>query len=126
MAWTVRVVRVCGLRSRDRLFPAEPLIEACLTDLAVHGHVAATTQNQAMPVLVCLDTRVLTHVMEGRIHAMRANKKIAVPVVMTREAGAAVRSRIDGTAPLGPHVSLGAACASWKPSSLGARISTIR
>jgi integron integrase len=88
------------MRSREHLFPAEPKIESFLTDLAVHGHVAAATQNQAMNALVFLYTRVLTHALEGRITAVRADKKIHVPVVMTREEVAAVLSLLDGTAQL--------------------------
>jgi integron integrase len=95
--WIVRFVRFHGMRSRDHLFPAEPKIEAFLTDLAVHGHVAAATQNQAMNALVFLYKRVLNHVMEGRIDAVRADKKINVPVVMTREDVASVLSLMDGT-----------------------------
>jgi integrase len=86
------------MRSRADLFPAEPKIESFLTDLAVNGNVAAATQNQAMNALVCLDTRVLNHAMEGSINAVRADKKINVPVVMTRAAVAAVISLMDGTA----------------------------
>jgi hypothetical protein len=41
--WIVRFVRFHGMRSREDLFPAEPTIESFLTDLAVHGHVAAAT-----------------------------------------------------------------------------------
>jgi hypothetical protein len=84
------------MRSRQDLFPAEPTIDAFLTDLAVHGTVAAATQNQAMHALVFLDTRVLT--LQGRITAVRADTKRTVPVVMTREAVAAVLSLLDGTA----------------------------
>jgi integron integrase len=86
------------MRSRADLFPAEPKIESFLTDLAVHGHVAAATQNQAMNALVFLDKRVLHHSMEGRINAVRADKKINVPVVMTRDEVAAVISLLNGTA----------------------------
>jgi hypothetical protein len=71
------------MRSRDDLCPPEPNIEAFLTDLAVNGNVATATQHQAMHALVCLDTRVLTHSMQGRINAVRADKQINVPVVMT-------------------------------------------
>jgi hypothetical protein len=35
--WVVRFVRFHGMRSREDLYPAEPKIEALLTDLAVHG-----------------------------------------------------------------------------------------
>ena len=98
MEWIVRCVRVHGLRSRDDLFPAAPTIESCLTDLAGHRHVAAATRNQAMHALMFLDTRVLNHSLPGNINAVRADKKINVPVVMTREAVAAVISLLDGTA----------------------------
>jgi integrase len=79
------------------LFPAEPKIESYLTNLAVHGHVAAATQSQAMNALVVLDTRVLNHSLPGRINAVRADKKINVPVVMTREEVATILSLLDGT-----------------------------
>jgi integron integrase len=96
--WIVRFVRFHGMRSRQDLFPAEPKIEAFLTDPAVHGHVAPATQNQAMNALVFLYKRVLTLALQGSINAVRADKKINVPVVITREEGAAVLSLMDGTA----------------------------
>jgi integron integrase len=96
--WIVRFVRFHGMRSREDLFPAEPKIEAFLTDLAVHAHVAPATQNQAMNALVFLYKRVLNHALLGSINAVRADKKINVPVVMTREEVAAVISLMDGTA----------------------------
>ena len=86
------------MRSREDLSPAEPTIEPFLTDLAVHRNVAAATQNQAMNALVFLYKRVLDHAMEGSINAVRADKKINVPVVMTRDEVAAVISLLDGTA----------------------------
>jgi integron integrase len=96
--WIVRFVRFHGMRSREDLFPAEPKIEAFLTDLAVHGNVAPATQNQAMNALIFLSKRVLNHALPGSINAVRADKKITVPVVMTREEVAAVLSLMDGTA----------------------------
>ena len=65
-AWIVRFVRCHGLRSRTHLSPAEPKLDASLTARAVHGIVAAATQTQAMPALVCLDRRGLTHTLAGR------------------------------------------------------------
>ena len=44
--WIVRFVRFHRMRSRQDLFPAEPKIEAFLTDLAVHGHIAAATKTR--------------------------------------------------------------------------------
>jgi site-specific recombinase XerD len=98
VAWIVRFVCFHGRRSREDLFAAEPKIAAFLTALAVHEHVAAATQNQAMNALVFLDKRVLNHALPGRIHAVRADKKLNVPGVMTREEVAAVISPMDGLA----------------------------
>ena len=71
--WIVRFVRFHDMRSREDLFPAEPKIEAFLTDLAVHGNVAAATQNQAMNALVFLYKRVLQPCATGpyQCHARR-------------------------------------------------------
>src|SRR5919197_6251206 len=71
--WIVRFVRFHGMRSRADLFPAEPKVEAFLTDLAVQGNVAAATQNQALNALVFLYKRVLNHALEGCINAVRAD-----------------------------------------------------
>ena len=65
------------MRSREDLFSAEPKIEAFLIDLAVHGNVAAATQNQAMNALVFLSKRILHHARPDHINAMRA--KIGSP-----------------------------------------------
>ena len=46
--WIVRFVRCHRLRSRQDLCPAAPKIASFLTDLAMHGHVAAATQNADM------------------------------------------------------------------------------
>jgi integron integrase len=96
----VRFVRFHGMRSRQDLFPAEPKIEAFLTDLALHAQVAAATQNQAMNALVFLYKRIFHHSLPGKINAVRADQKINVPMVMTRDEVAAVLSRMDGTAHL--------------------------
>jgi len=96
--WIVRFVRFHSMRSREHLFPAEAKIESFLTDLAVHANVAPATQNQAMNALVFLYKRVLNHPLQESINAVRADKKIHVPVVMTREEVAAVISLMDGTA----------------------------
>lgn len=46
--WLMRYVRFHRIRSRSDLFPPETKIEAFLTDLAMNGNVAPSTQNQAM------------------------------------------------------------------------------
>ena len=98
--WIVRFVRFHDMRSRESLFPAEAKIEAFLTDLAVHGDVAPSTQNQAMNALVFLYKRVLKRALQGSIDAVRADKKVHIPVVMTREEVAAVLSLMGGTSQL--------------------------
>ena len=98
--WIVRCVRFHGMRARADLFPAEAKIEAFLTDLAVRGDVAAATQNQAMNALVFLYKRVLSQALAGSIDAVRAHRKVTVPVVMTREEVAAVLSLMDGAGQL--------------------------
>src|SRR5437867_1738669 len=95
--WIRRFARFHRMQSRDDLFPAEPKIEAFLTDLAIEGNVAAATQNQAMHALVFLYKRVLDQALEDRINAVRADKKINVPVVMTRDEVATVLSLMEGT-----------------------------
>jgi hypothetical protein len=82
LEWTVRFVRFHGMRSRQDLFPAGPKTESFLTDLAVHGNVAAATQDQAMNALVFLYKRVLNHAMDGSINAVRADRKTNVPVLL--------------------------------------------
>jgi hypothetical protein len=51
-----------------------------------------------MNALVFLYKRVLNHPLQDSINAVRADKKIKVPVVMTREEVTAVISLMDGTA----------------------------
>ena len=98
--WIVRFVRFHDMHSRADLFPAESKIETFLTDLAVHDGVAPSTLNQAMNALVFLYKRVLTHALPGSIDAVRADEKVPVPVVMTREEVITVLSLMDGTAQL--------------------------
>src|SRR5262249_16389597 len=83
--WMVRFVWVHAMRSRDDLFPAALKSAAFLTDLALNGNGAAATQHQAMHALVFLSTHVLHQALEDRMNAVRADKTITVPVVITRD-----------------------------------------
>jgi hypothetical protein len=49
--WIRRYVRFHEMRSREDLFPGADKVELFLSDLAVNGHVAASTQNQAFGVV---------------------------------------------------------------------------
>jgi len=61
-----------------------PEIEAFLTHLAVEGHVAASTQNQALSALLFLYHEVLRVALPDTIDAIRAKKPARLPVVLTR------------------------------------------
>ena len=50
-----------------------------------------------MHALVLLSKRVLNHALEDRIHAERTDKKVNVPVVMTRDEVATILSLMAGT-----------------------------
>lgn len=95
--WIVRFVRFHRMLSREDLFPAESKIESYLTNLALEEKVAPATQNQAMNALVFLYKRMLKHPLDEAINAVRADRKVNVPVVLTREEVAAVISVLDGT-----------------------------
>src|SRR5512145_1929014 len=45
--WARRYVRFHKMKGREEMLPAEPKIEAFLSDLALNGQVAVSTQNQA-------------------------------------------------------------------------------
>ena len=59
-------------------------VEQFLTDLAVRGHVAASTQNQALNAVVFLYKQVLEIELE-RIEAVRARRPKRLPVVLAPE-----------------------------------------
>jgi integron integrase len=98
--WIKRFVRFHKLTRREDLAGGEAKIEAFLTHLAMEGKVAASTQNQAMNALVFLYKHVLEQPLTGKIEALRADRKVNVPVVMTREEVAAVLALMQGTAQL--------------------------
>lgn len=96
-AWIRKFVHFHNMKSRDDLADGEKKIESFLTHLAVHGDVTASTQNQAMNALVFLYRKVLKQNLGEEINAVRANKKLNIPVVMTREETARVLSLMSGT-----------------------------
>ncbi len=94
--WIKRYVRFHRMRCREDLADGERKIEAFLTDLAVRGKVAASTQNQAMNALVFLYRKVLDRPLDEVIDAVRAERKINVPVVLTREEVSRVIAVMEG------------------------------
>ena len=81
VGWVRRYIAHCG--SEDLQQFGEPQIKSFLTNLAVEGHVAAGTQDQAKCALLFLYQTVL-----GRdlafLDVMRANKSARLPVVLSR------------------------------------------
>lgn len=95
--WIHRFIRHHGFKNRAGLLhQPEAKIEAFLTHLAVDGHVASSTQNQAMNALVFLYRKVLQVPLEGRIDALRADRKIHVPVVLTLDETRRLLAIMDG------------------------------
>ena len=95
--WIVRFVRFHGMERREDLLPGEPKIEAFLSHLATAQNVAPATQNQAMNALVFLYKRVLNQPLNEAIDAIRAERKVNAPVVLTREEMAGVLPLLSGT-----------------------------
>lgn len=98
--WIKKYVHFHGMNSRDDLKNGEKKIEAFLTHLAVNKNVAPATQNQAMNALVFLYKKVLKNQLDEAINAVRATKKVNVPVVMTREETAKIITMMEGTTQL--------------------------
>ncbi len=83
--WIKKFVIFHKMTSRKDLTNGEEKIERYLTYLAVERNIAPATQNQAMNALVFLYKRVLKVPLNEEINAVRASKKVNIPVVMTRE-----------------------------------------
>ena len=83
--WIKRYVLFHKMNSREDLRNGEEKIERFLTHLAVDGNVAPATQNQAMNALVFLYKKVLKQPLKKEINAVRAVRKVNIPVVMTRD-----------------------------------------
>ncbi len=78
--WAERYIRFHRLRHPNTMGAAE--IELFLTDLAVNGHVAASTQNQAFHALLFLYQQVLG-VELPRLDALRAKRPKRLPTVLS-------------------------------------------
>lgn len=70
-------------------------VEAHLTDLAVDGNVAPSTQNAAFHALLSFFTLVLKRDM-GRIEAIRANKGKQIPTVLSTEEVSEILGHLRG------------------------------
>jgi integron integrase len=97
--WIKRYVKFHKMRSREELQPAEAKIELFLSSLAVEGHVAASTQNQAFNALLFLYREILHQMLEN-IQAVRADRPVRVPTVLTPEEVKRVIEAMSGTTQL--------------------------
>ena len=95
--WIKRYIQYHSLTSREKLINGEAKIEAFLTHLVVDKALSPSTQNQARNALVFLHKHVLKRPLDGNINAVRARKKVNIPVVMTREEVARVITLMEGT-----------------------------
>ncbi|MGH7354299.1 MAG: integron integrase [Candidatus Rokuibacteriota bacterium] len=94
VAWIRRYILFHGKRH-----PAEmsaPEVTRFLTSLAVDGHVAASTQNQALSALLFLYRQVLEVDLPWLDGVVRARRPERLPVVLTRDEVRAVLERLDG------------------------------
>ena len=94
--WIRRYVRFHGMRSREELFPGTDKVELFLSDLAVNGQVAASTQNQAFNALLFLYRQVLHQPFEN-VQAVRADRPVRVPTVLTPDEVKRVIHSMSGT-----------------------------
>jgi len=95
--WIRRYIKYHRMTNRNDLNEGEHKIEQFLTHLAVDRDIAPSTQNQAMNALVFLYKKVLKTPLDKEINAVRAKKKVTVPVVMTREEVRQVIKFMEGT-----------------------------
>ena len=83
----------------DKRHPADLAadeVERFLTSLAVEGHVAAATQNQALSALLFLYKQVLALELPWLDGVERAKKPQRLPVVLTREEATALLGEMTG------------------------------
>ena len=73
-----------------------PEVEAFLSDLAVRGTVAASTQNQALSALLFLYREVLALELPWMAEMVRAKRPARLPVVLTVREVTAVLERMSG------------------------------
>ncbi|MGH9366611.1 MAG: integron integrase, partial [Thermoanaerobaculia bacterium] len=84
-------------RKRHPAEMGEPEINAFLSHLAVHGRVAASTQNQALSALLFLYRQVLEKPFPNLESIVRARRPTRLPTVMTRADVRKVLTRMNGT-----------------------------
>jgi integron integrase len=92
--WIRRYILFHGKKHPKDMGAAE--IERFLTHLAVHGNVAASTQNQALCALVFLYKHVFHMEINEKIDAQRAKRPRRLPVVLSKAEVDRLMDRLHG------------------------------
>jgi integron integrase len=93
--WVRRFVRFHG--TRDPATMGESEVAAFLSDLAVRGQVAASTQNQALGAVLFLYQQVLGRRLQWVDGVVHAKRPVRLPVVLTPGEVRAVLSHLRGS-----------------------------
>jgi integron integrase len=95
IGWIKRYIFFHGKRHPAEMGAEE--VTQFLSALALDGHVAASTQNQALSALLFLYQDVLQQDLPWLDGIVRAKRPMRLPVVLTREEVQAVLTRLHGT-----------------------------
>src|SRR5436190_7032403 len=94
--WIRRYVKFHRMQSREELAEVSGgKVEMFLSDLAVNGHVSASTQNQAFNALLFLYREILKQPFEN-VQAVRADRPVRVPIVLTTEEARQIITAMSG------------------------------
>jgi len=94
--WILRYIKFHGGNTHPSKMGKKE-IDAFLSHLATHLHVAAATQRQALNAIVFLYRRVLDQPTEEQLEPVRAKRRPSPPVVMTKAEGQQVLGQMQGT-----------------------------
>ncbi len=94
VGWIRRFILANG--KRHPLEMGAPEVESFLTRLATEGHVAASTQNQALAGLLFLYREVLGIQLPWMEHIRRAKRPEHLPTVLSRSEVTALLSQMSG------------------------------
>jgi len=95
LGWVKRFILFHGKRHPRDMGAQE--VQQFLSHLAVEGHVAASTQSQALSAILFLYQQVLKHDIGWLHDVVRAKQPQRLPVVLTRDEVAAVLRHLSGT-----------------------------
>ena len=94
--WILRFIKFHGENTHPSKMGKKE-IDAFLSHLATHLHVAAATQRQALNAIVFLYRRVLDQPIEEQLEPVRAKRRPSPPVVMTKVEVQRVLGQMQGT-----------------------------